>query len=135
MRFMAERGDRCTSMRQRVWTGESTTRTATSIGATTSATGATKWTPRRLGAVETGGAPLGDLRALHRRRRYGSGRKAHLRGYSKYSLGREGGQEAHLQGYSKYSLGREGGRKAHEGERAAKPDRTGEGEPKREAVH
>ncbi len=99
MRFMAERGDRSTSMRQRVWTGESTTRTAASISATTSATGATKWTPRRLGAVETGGVPLGDLRALHRRREcYGSGRKAHLRGYSKYSLGREGGREAHLQG-------------------------------------
>ena len=57
MRFMAERGDRSTSMRQRVWTGESTTNTATSISATTSATGATKWTPRRLGAVETGGTP------------------------------------------------------------------------------
>ena len=81
-------------MGQRVWTGESTTRTATSISATTSATGATKWTPR-----ETGGTPLEDLRALHQRRRYGSGRKA------------------------------------HEGERAAKPDRTGERGPKREAVH
>ena len=51
-------------MRRRVWTGESTTRTATSISATASATGATKWPPRRLGAVEPGGTPLGDLRAL-----------------------------------------------------------------------
>jgi hypothetical protein len=96
---MAERCNRCTSMRQRVWTGESTMRTATSISATTSATGATKWTPRRLGAVETGGTPLEDLRALHQRRRYGSGRKA------------------------------------YEGNRAAKPDRTGERGPKLEAVH
>ncbi len=64
MRFMAGRGNLCTNMRQRVWTGESTTRTAMSISTTTSATGATKWTPRRLGAVETGGTPLKDLRAL-----------------------------------------------------------------------
>ncbi len=77
MRFMAGRGNLCTNMRQRVWTGESTTRTATSISATTSATRATKWQPRRLGAVETGGTPLEDLRTLHQHQRYGSRRKAH----------------------------------------------------------